>query len=106
MDMINEYVQICVSCCKINCENSKTLPLVCPKTNMACFAINPQYLIPKISEELCQFVSTYQELSKDEKPRLPISCQYIDQNFVNSRCEAFEKLATEGNKTIYTMDAF
>ena len=73
---------------------------------MACFAINPQYLIPEISEELCQFVSTYQEPSNNEKPRLPIRCQYIDQNFVNSRCEVFEKLATEGNKTIYTMDAF
>lgn len=73
---------------------------------MACFAINPQYLIPEISEELCQFVSTYQEPSNNEKPRLPIRCQYIDQNFVNSRCEAFDKLVAEGNKTIYTMDAF
>lgn len=106
MDYQNGYVQICVACCKLNRENSKTLPLVCPKTNMACFGINPKYLIPQISKELCQFVDIYQRENKLDKPRLPINSRYIDKSFVDTRCEAFEDLAQKGNKTIYTMEAY
>ena len=106
IDYVNGYVQICVSCCKLNQENSKTLPMICPQTNMPCFAINPKYLIPTPSMELVSFIEGFNMVNKSDKPRLPINCKYIDENFVSIRCKAFDELASKGNKTIYTMEAF
>lgn len=104
MNKQNGYVQICVGCCQINSQNSKTLPLICPQINMPCMAIDPKYLIPKISEEMVIFLG---EVNKDsEKVRIPIDCKYIDQDFVKTRCSAFTDLAKQGNKTIYTMQAY
>lgn len=106
MNYKDGYVQICVACCKLNKENSKTLPLICPKTNMPCFAIKPDYLIPKISEELICFAESFNITNKKDKTRLPIECKYIDKNFIDTRCEAFDDLASKGNKTIYTMETY
>lgn len=99
MERQNEYVQICVACCKLNRENRKNLPFICPKTNMPCFAIDPKYLIPEMNEKMLDMVS-------NNKSRLPIDSEYIDKHFVDTRCEVFEDLAQKGNKTIYTMKAY
>lgn len=104
MNKQNDYAQICIGCCQINSQNSKTLPLICPRINMPCMAIEPKYLMPKISEEMVTFLG---EVNKDsEKVRIPIDCKYIDQDFVKTRCSAFSDLAKQGNKTIYTMQAY
>lgn len=100
----NGYVQICVTCCQVNSQNSKTLPLVCPKINMPCLAIDPKYIIPKISEEMVIFLSEFNE--GNGKARIPIDCKYIDSDFVKTRCNAFTELSKLGNKTIYTMKAY
>ena len=104
MDYQNGYVQICVGCCQINSQNRKTLPMLCPKTKMPCFAIRPDYLIPKPSKEMIAFLAQYNGESREI--RIPIDCKYIDGDFVRTRCEAFQDLAKKGNKTIYTMEAF
>lgn len=104
-DMMNEYIQICIGCCKLNRENSKTVPLICPKTNMPCFAFEPKYLIPEVSEEMISFLEKF-NINNKENPRVPIDSKYISKHFVNTRCEAFEMLAKKGNKTIYTMEAY
>lgn len=104
VDYQNGYVQICVGCCQLNSQNRKTLPLKCPKTNMPCFAIKPEYLIPKPSEEMVAYLASYNGGSREI--RLPLDCKYIDESFVRTRCEAFQDLAKKGNKTIYTMEAY
>ena len=100
----NDYIQICVACCKINKENSKTLPLICPQTKMPCFAIEPQYLIPEPSEEMICFLEGFN--NNNTQPRVPINSKYIDKNYIDTRCAAFDDLQKKGNKTIYTMNAY
>ena len=107
--MNDTYIQICIPCCQINSQNKKTLPLICPRTNMPCFAIEPNYLIPEISEEMEKFLIKFNAKNSQNANfdlRIPMDCKYISQEYLNTRYEAFNKLAKEGNKFIYTMPVY
>ena len=96
---MSDYVQICVTCCKINKENRKSLPFMCPKTQMPCFAVNPDELSsPQRIDAVIKKL--------DASGRISMNDASIDQSFVTSRIEAFDKLKEQGNKTIYAIDAF
>ncbi len=101
-----EYVQICITCCKINNENKKTLPMICPKIQMPCLAIEPKYLIPKIDENFIKYLAGYNIAHNTKENRVPIDSKYIDKNFVESRCAAFDDLQKKGMKTIVAMEAY
>ena len=99
MEFEDYYVNICVGCCKINSENRKTLPFMCPSTKMPCFCINPSELSsPEKIDDLIK------RLSPDG--RIAIDSEDIDQHFVQTRLDAFEDLAKKGDKTIYTLPAY
>lgn len=103
-----DYIQICVACCQINKYNEKTLPFICPRTNMPCFAIKPDKL--DSPEKINNLILYLKQLNPNEDDsenfRIPINCDCIDQYFVQTRCSAFEDLLKQGNTTILTMDAY
>ena len=80
-----DYIQICVACCQINKYNKKTLPFICPRTGMPCFAIKPdRFDSPERVTALILYLKQFNPDEDDsEKFRMPMNCSCIDQ--INSR---------------------
>lgn len=80
--------KIMISKCSVCCTavfygtDDKTFPIICPETNMPCFAISPEYLIPNISKDILEYMASNKEI--------PLNSKIIDTNFVDTNIKAYK----------------
>ena len=110
----------CVGCVKLNSENRKTLPVICPNSGMPCFAVLPKYVTmesEKDNVEYSRFVLQENGLEIEDllrgiqeeqvkNLRIPMNCKYIDPNFISTNLKVWRELEEQGDNTIYIMEAY
>ena len=92
-----DYIAICIPCCKINKENSKTLPNICPKTQMPCLAFKQSVIADH---------KMVMNLFFNATGRVEMDGEFIDNEYVEECCANFEKIRKIQGNWICTMDAY
>ncbi len=105
------YITPCATCCQINYNNKKSLPLYCPAHNRKiCDALKNEVIKKENGRLTQEFIDYVHSLPQPMKCmvgfRVPLNSEYINMQYVKDQMLTFEALQKSGVKKIYTMRAY
>ncbi len=89
------YVLRCLSCVAINAKESKTLPILCPATQLPCFMLQPN----KIQQ--CMAKHANMSIRSGKFGREPLHSEYMDQEAISTMIQKYNELPEYHKQTIH-----
>lgn len=104
----DKIIAKCISCCHINSQNKRTLPCICPVSNMPCKAIKEKWVK---EENLLDFIvdldkhECNRNNGENDEPRVPMDSEYVDVIFIDQMEQSYKEFQN-GSISIEVMESY